>query len=46
MARLVREYDYSEISRMLRKAADTIEMLSEKLREKENEEDDGGGPIG
>ena len=32
MARLVREYDYSEISRMLREAADTIEGLRERLQ--------------
>jgi len=38
MARLVRDYDYKEISRMLRKAADTIESLygtltAEQVRE-------------
>ena len=32
MARLVREYDYSEISRMLREAADTIESLRERAQ--------------
>ena len=32
MARLVREYDYAEISRMLREAADTIESLRERLQ--------------
>jgi hypothetical protein len=32
MARLVRDYDYKEISRMLREAADTIESLSDKLQ--------------
>ena len=33
MARLVRDYDYSEISRMLRDAADTIEGLRERLQD-------------
>ena len=33
MARLVREYDYAEISRMLREAADTIETLRERAQE-------------
>ena len=32
MARLVREYDYSEISRMLREAADTILTLRDKAQ--------------
>ena len=32
MARLVREYDYDEISRMLREAADTIESLRDKAQ--------------
>lgn len=32
MARLVRDYDYSEISRMLREAADTIESLMDRLQ--------------
>lgn len=32
MARLVREYDYAEISRMLREAADTIDGLRDKLQ--------------
>mgnify|MGYP007070315892 CR=1 FL=1 len=32
MARLVRDYDYSEISRMLREAADTIEGLRDRLQ--------------
>lgn len=33
MARLVRDYDYKEISRMLREAADTIEDLRSSLNE-------------
>jgi len=33
MARLVRDYDYEEISRMLREAADTIEGLRDRLQE-------------
>lgn len=33
MARLVRDYDYKEISRMLREAADTIEGLRDRLQE-------------
>lgn len=42
MARLVREYDYAEISRMLREAADTIESLRDRAQtaielERENE---------
>lgn len=32
MARLVRDYDYKEISRILREAADTIESLRDKLQ--------------
>jgi len=32
MARLVRDYDYKEISRMLREAADTIESLRDRLQ--------------
>ena len=32
MARLVRDYDYSQISQMLREAADTIEVLRERLQ--------------
>lgn len=35
MARLVREYEYKEISRMLREAADTISVMDERLRESE-----------
>lgn len=35
MARLVREYEYKEISRMLRKAADTILVMDERLRDAE-----------
>lgn len=31
MARLVRDYDYKEISRMLREAADTIESLRKQV---------------
>jgi rubrerythrin len=33
MARLVRDYDYREISRELREAADTIENLRNRLTE-------------
>lgn len=33
MARLVRDYDYREISRALREAADTIENLRNRLTE-------------
>jgi rubrerythrin len=33
MARLVRDYDYREISRTLREAADTIENLRNRLTE-------------
>lgn len=33
MARLVREYDYEEISRMLREAADIIEGLRDRAHE-------------
>lgn len=33
MARLVRDYDYKEISRMLREAADTIESLRDRLQD-------------
>ena len=32
MARLVRDYDYKEISRMLREAADTIISLRDRLQ--------------
>ena len=32
MARLVRDYDYKEISRMLREAANTIESLRDRLQ--------------
>lgn len=32
MARLVRDYDHKEISRMLREAADTIESLRDRLQ--------------
>jgi len=32
MARLVRDYDYKEISRMLREAADTIDSLRDRLQ--------------
>lgn len=35
MARLVRDYDYKEISRMLREAADTIESLRDRLQDAE-----------
>lgn len=35
MARLVRDYDYKEISRMLREAADTIEGLAQKAEDLE-----------
>ena len=35
MARLVRDYDYREISRALRDAADTIENLRARLTENE-----------
>lgn len=50
MARLVRDYDYKEISRMLREAANTIEALSAKLNaECELEEvdayDSAGEPV-
>ena len=33
MARLVREYDYDEISAMLRDAADTIESMRNRLQD-------------
>lgn len=35
MARLVRDYDYKEISRMLREAADTIISLRDRLQDAE-----------
>ena len=37
MARLVRDYDYDEISRMLREAAYTIESLRERLQDRRGE---------
>ena len=42
MARLVRDYDYKEISRMLREAADTIISLRDRLQDAEDARYDVG----